>query len=338
VKNILRTLCISAALSISSVYVLPIYAQEQKETSESLQATRDISKQSLDELRNRRRSIERDLRSLSSRIEQINSALVEVNKIETSISPVSDLEPDWIVRAKDNIERMEMYASIDIREAQQKPEIDPSDLKSNEARNLYAILLNQTSTMAVPASCRTPTLPINEEDKNDLVDSCVTAFNDTISKQQESGSQTTNIIMSTKAKLEADARNLPTDISNLENVRDEVDLVLNSSDKLTSLIVKWTIPIVGILLIAILLGPKVYSEHIQAEILSNKLTLELITVYILVTTILILGLANRIQNEVLGTLLGGISGYVLGRSLSKNREGQNSQSDDNNKGDVDGQE
>ncbi|WP_459212744.1 hypothetical protein [Aquimarina rhabdastrellae] len=54
------------------------------------------------------------------------------------------------------------------------------------------------------------------------------------------------------------------------------------------------------------------------KILNKKTLLDVATVFLLTTTILILGLAKMITGEVLGTLLGGISGYVLNRTIKKN--------------------
>lgn len=47
--------------------------------------------------------------------------------------------------------------------------------------------------------------------------------------------------------------------------------------------------------------------------------LQLITVFLLTMTILILGLSGLITGEVLGTLIGGISGYVLNKSVTAAR-------------------
>jgi hypothetical protein len=49
------------------------------------------------------------------------------------------------------------------------------------------------------------------------------------------------------------------------------------------------------------------------DIFKSGLLSEIITVLLLTMTILILGLANVMQGEILGTLLGGISAYVLNR-------------------------
>ncbi|MDX2360755.1 MAG: hypothetical protein QNK23_08105 [Crocinitomicaceae bacterium] len=48
--------------------------------------------------------------------------------------------------------------------------------------------------------------------------------------------------------------------------------------------------------------------------------LELITVLLLTMTILILGLSGKISEEVLGTLIGGISGYVLNKGVKAAKE------------------
>lgn len=52
---------------------------------------------------------------------------------------------------------------------------------------------------------------------------------------------------------------------------------------------------------------------------STALALPTITVLLLVSAIIILGLADKLEKEVLGTLIGGISGYVLGRLKSSDK-------------------
>ena len=54
------------------------------------------------------------------------------------------------------------------------------------------------------------------------------------------------------------------------------------------------------------------SEQIKA-IFGSGILVEIITVLLLTMSILILGLAGKLTPEVLGTLIGGISGYVLNR-------------------------
>ena len=56
------------------------------------------------------------------------------------------------------------------------------------------------------------------------------------------------------------------------------------------------------------------------SLFSSGILVEINTVLLLTMTILILGLAGKIQGEVLGTLLGGISGYVLNRMRQRSIE------------------
>ena len=65
------------------------------------------------------------------------------------------------------------------------------------------------------------------------------------------------------------------------------------------------------------------AEQAQA-IFASGILVEIITVLLLTMSILILGLSGKIEGPVLGTLLGGISGYVLNRF-----RGRNSESDQN---------
>ncbi len=81
-------------------------------------------------------------------------------------------------------------------------------------------------------------------------------------------------------------------------------------------ILVWTLPLYGLLMVLMLLIPKFYpGQSIREAIFGSGLILQLITVYLLTVTILILGIAGKISSEVLGTLIGGISGYVLGRNM-----------------------
>jgi hypothetical protein len=61
------------------------------------------------------------------------------------------------------------------------------------------------------------------------------------------------------------------------------------------------------------------GEQVKA-IFASGILVEIITVLLLTMSILILGLANRIEGPVLGTLLGGISGYVLNRFRGRTQQ------------------
>lgn len=87
--------------------------------------------------------------------------------------------------------------------------------------------------------------------------------------------------------------------------------------KLDGRIITIGLPALALALVALLLVPLLYRNiDLQRAIFSSGLMLELMTVFLLTGAIIILGLDGRIPAEVIGTLLGGISGYVLGRSVN----------------------
>jgi hypothetical protein len=87
--------------------------------------------------------------------------------------------------------------------------------------------------------------------------------------------------------------------------------------RLDGRIVSIGIPAVALALIALFLAPLLYrSEDTRKSIVTSGLLVELMTVFLLTTAVIILGVDGRIQAEVIGTLLGGVSGYVLGRAIN----------------------
>jgi hypothetical protein len=87
--------------------------------------------------------------------------------------------------------------------------------------------------------------------------------------------------------------------------------------KLDARLINIGLPALAVALVALLLTPLLYRNiDLQRAIFSSGLMLELMTVFLLTGAIILLGLDGRIPAEVIGTLLGGISGYVLGRSVN----------------------
>lgn len=68
---------------------------------------------------------------------------------------------------------------------------------------------------------------------------------------------------------------------------------------------------------AILLGIRFFSQEIQQELVSSGQILQFVTILILLAVILALGLAEKLNGETLGTLLGGLAGYVLSQGVGR---------------------
>lgn len=97
---------------------------------------------------------------------------------------------------------------------------------------------------------------------------------------------------------------------------------LHNSVDISSNLLTYTIPLLGLVVILLMGIPILYSKATQESIIASGFILEVFTVFLLISATLVLGVAQRIPSEALGTLLGGISGFVLGRSAGLNRSGQ----------------
>lgn len=86
--------------------------------------------------------------------------------------------------------------------------------------------------------------------------------------------------------------------------------------KLDTRVLTIGVPVVAIAVVLLLLAPLAYkSEDLRRAIISSGLLVEMTTVFLLVAAVVILGIDGRIEAGVIGTVLGGLSGYVLGRSI-----------------------
>lgn len=82
-------------------------------------------------------------------------------------------------------------------------------------------------------------------------------------------------------------------------------------------LVTYGIPAIAITMIILMLTPMFYDkDRSQEYILNSGLLIQIFTIFLLTSTILVLGFAGKIESNSLGTLLGGISGYVLGRNIA----------------------
>lgn len=87
----------------------------------------------------------------------------------------------------------------------------------------------------------------------------------------------------------------------------------------------WTIsPAFVLVVLVVFLIFRVLPGDVQNEMVRHGILVEVITVFLLVPTVLILGVADVLKSDTIGALLGGIAGYVLGRSLQSGRQNSSS--------------
>jgi hypothetical protein len=93
--------------------------------------------------------------------------------------------------------------------------------------------------------------------------------------------------------------------------------------QINSLAIKLGLPLFCITILLLFLGPKLlrylFKAPAETDNSSQNMLVEISTVLLLTMSILILGLSEKIKSDVLGTLIGGISGYVLNRMRSTNQ-------------------
>lgn len=108
------------------------------------------------------------------------------------------------------------------------------------------------------------------------------------------------------------------DLMKLEDLKK--DAIKINQSQTNDLLIKVIVPIFALLLIAILFLPWVYRDKVEITnaLFKDKLLLQSFTVFILVITIIMLALGNKLTEQALGTLLGGISVFVLQQTLGKN--------------------
>ncbi len=75
--------------------------------------------------------------------------------------------------------------------------------------------------------------------------------------------------------------------------------------------------ILGFASVATILGIKLFGPEIQMEWVASGQVIQFVTVMILLSVILALGLSSKLEESTLGTLLGGIGGYVLAQGVGR---------------------
>lgn len=108
-------------------------------------------------------------------------------------------------------------------------------------------------------------------------------------------------------------------IAMLEVRRDKLQEKLtatSSANKLSAYL--WVvIGAIGATCISFLLIISRFPEKLQIEWVASGQVIQFVTVMILLSAILVLGLANVLRENTLGTLLGGIAGYVLAQGVGR---------------------
>jgi len=82
-------------------------------------------------------------------------------------------------------------------------------------------------------------------------------------------------------------------------------------------IMPWILVIIFSLGMVMMFGIRMFSPTIQAELVSSGQLVQFVTILILFGALLALGLADKLQEQTLAALLGGLAGYVLSQGVGQ---------------------
>lgn len=80
---------------------------------------------------------------------------------------------------------------------------------------------------------------------------------------------------------------------------------------------KWLVMILGLLSVCVILIIRTFPEEVQTEWVASGQVTQFMTVLIILIAILALGITGVLKENTLGTLLGGIGGYVLSQGIGR---------------------
>lgn len=131
-----------------------------------------------------------------------------------------------------------------------------------------------------------------------------------------------------KAQMKTKIDKIDEDLKKLNSEKYSLLDKLENKIDTTETIFKWGFPVFIVFILILYLIPLLLFKNrspvekekdgelvIYSSIYGTGLIVEIITIFLLTSTILLLGLTDKISSEILGTLIGGISGYVLGKSF-----------------------
>lgn len=79
----------------------------------------------------------------------------------------------------------------------------------------------------------------------------------------------------------------------------------------------WVVLALGLLCVGVILATRLFPENVMLEWAASGQVIQLVSVLLLLTAIMALGLAGLLTERTIGTLLGGVGGYVLSQGVGR---------------------
>lgn len=166
--------------------------------------------------------------------------------------------------------------------------------------------------------------PSNENFRENAYKEILVSLNDSIGLKNRLNS-IAGVMNNESNRLDILSKSIDVNIKEVEDVILSQNNSLRDVEKATKdrLLMVVVLPVFAIIIVLLFIIPYLYqgNDTIIKMFFEEKIILQVFTVFILVIAILLLGIGDKIKAETLGTLLGGISVYVLQNVMSNTGNG-----------------
>lgn len=149
---------------------------------------------------------------------------------------------------------------------------------------------------------------------------------DRLVAEREERIETLETLRRKTEEFQLDLQSIPNQISaeerKLSSINIDIDGLLTSVDTVNSFKLKISMTFAGLVLLVIVgfFIVAVLDEEVRESIFSNESGIQFITLFSLVIAIILFGIIDILEGKELAALLGGLSGYILGRGSGERRQ------------------
>jgi hypothetical protein len=296
-----RLVCVAAFIAIAAT---PATAQYQEESAVVAARLKELQRPT-DNVPDNEMMLLEELRRVRNELAQYRGMVADTGRNTRFFNEVKSLEQAAPKLLSDavafNCETQSAAAADDLIQR-----LDATaDVAGRGPRSPWPLISPQNSALSPADLCRRMKSIYGNEARNQAR---LTAFRETVREFETAASA--------ESKFRSDATQL---IPLLEQRAAEIEKRLSSANaqqKLSGTL--WlVILVIGLLSLGAIVAIKLFSEPLQVEWVASGQVIQFVTVMILLSVIMALGLVNVITENTLGTLLGGIAGYVLSQGVGR---------------------
>jgi hypothetical protein len=128
-------------------------------------------------------------------------------------------------------------------------------------------------------------------------------------------------ITTIKSTIDQDQSIIDKKTQDLQDIEDQITFLFTKSDQTNSFKLNMSLAFTGLVSLVIIgfFVVALYDDKVRTSIFSNESGIQFITLFSLVIAIILFGIVNILEGRELAALLGGLSGYILGRGTGSER-------------------